>query len=353
MRLLKLLILTVFFFTVMYCSGDKDQDSKDKKVPEQTITKETPKKDIQKPEKELEKEVEPEKLEDIVITTIEGDVSWSLDEKADDDKWKRVRPNQKMIKDAFIKTLSDSTCVLNYGEDSNVLIDSNTIAKITVAVEQQEKKLNINLKNGKIFSTLNKVSGIQSVNVGSRTAVAGVRGTAFAFTYDPVKENSTVSVEKGSVEVSRHITGIDFFDDTLKKEWKKYNKPVIVTKFKKITVGYNDNRKLAKRFKEAISKQNKRELNKIRRMAKINTSWLNHTEIQQLYSMHKKVDPDFRPPRPKRKHKPRVKPYTPSPKKPIDVTKRSNIDIEKFIQNKNKAVDMEKGSTADVEKLGE
>lgn len=142
-----------------------------------------------------------EDYEDIVLKIAIGMVERGIEEDGDTILYKRVRPGIILQEGEYLKTSDDSNATLKIGEDI-LKVEENT-SLILKYVEDGGTELNI--LSGSILTKVKKLTEGGSFNVNSPSAVAGVRGTSFRFSYDRKSTTGAVYVSEGSVEVGNDI----------------------------------------------------------------------------------------------------------------------------------------------------
>ena len=100
-----------------------------------------------------------------------------------------------------IKTGQESLLAFQIGEEASIQIKENTEVNITIILEN--KKNELYLEEGKVFTTVKKLKKDTSFSVRTKTSVAAVRGTEFSVSFE--KGKSVVAVNGGKIAVQRVV----------------------------------------------------------------------------------------------------------------------------------------------------
>ncbi len=117
--------------------------------------------------------------------------------------WKPLRKGSKLSKKDYLKTDKDSRVEITLPDGSKLRVAENSLIKMKSLLSGagSKKKINIELKSGKVWATVKKaLGGEQKFEIKTENAVAGVRGTIFRVDYhkDAV---TVVKVYAGAVAV--------------------------------------------------------------------------------------------------------------------------------------------------------
>lgn len=353
---------------LVFCSNKDDKDDKSKiaaSEKDNKVAEETKKTDVESTKDDKVQEEQIEEFQNIIVASIEGDVKWTMPKHKDNpDKWKTLRENKKLIKDAIIKTLDDSKVIINIDDNGNLLIDANSVVQLSRQLinSKETKGLDVNLEKGKVFSALEKLSKLSSLRVTTKTSTLGVRGTAFSVLYSDDSKETTIKVSQGTVEVTRNLSELQT-NDKFSQYYDKITKPILVTSKKKMIIRQKENDAITKAYHSAITEDTDRYLIKINKVLGLKTEKLSKKELRNMHKMQKLIDPDFVMPAEKTARKTKARPkkrrgplkYESMKSKPTDLSKKSQSDVEvitppkKYESMKSKPTDLSKKSQSDVE----
>ena len=127
-------------------------------------------------------------------------------------EWTAVQSGILLYPSDAIRTKDNSTATIILFESSIIRLDTNTEIKLEKVIrEHKGTDILIKQESGRTWNTILKISGIDTYEVHTPTAVASVRGTSF---YVQINENETVEVgvTRGIVNVTRILNNetIDF-----------------------------------------------------------------------------------------------------------------------------------------------
>ncbi len=128
-----------------------------------------------------------------VATFIVGDVK--LDRPGE--TLRQVKFKERLRKGDVITTGAGAMFAFQYGENSVIKVQENSVLKINAVFE--EGRNSCYLENGKVLSTVKKLDKGESMAISTRTSLAAVRGTDFSVAYD--RGQSVVAVNEGAVKV--------------------------------------------------------------------------------------------------------------------------------------------------------
>ncbi len=134
---------------------------------------------------------------EIVLKIVIGTVEKGISEDGDEIYWNRVRPGTILREGEYLKTSDNSNASLSIGEDLIKVEEGSTVELHYV----KSGGTALSVISGTILTKVEKLTEGGSFNVNSPSAVAGVRGTSFRFSYDRKSGQSTVKVDEGIVEV--------------------------------------------------------------------------------------------------------------------------------------------------------
>lgn len=154
------------------------------------------------------------------VTDIQGKVTVHM-ENSPRGKTIRQTPTEISNKE-FIRTYSTSKARVKLVDDSNILLTESSTLEFT---DQQ----NVSVHQGQVLFSINKRAQTNSLNVITKTAVIGVKGTQFLVVADG--ENSLVHLKEGEVEVKSLAEEFDDF----KAEYQRFKKQYLAefAEFKK------------------------------------------------------------------------------------------------------------------------
>jgi hypothetical protein len=112
-----------------------------------------------------------------------------------------------------IRTYSNSQARITLKDGSKILVAE----KATVDFRDDR---NIEVKNGRVFFSINKRDAAKSLNVITKTAVIGVKGTRFMV--EATDESATIHLDEGVVEVET----VEQFKDKMMSEFEAYKKRI-------------------------------------------------------------------------------------------------------------------------------
>ncbi len=138
-----------------------------------------------------------DEYKEIVLKISIGMVEKGIPEDGDQIYYQRVRPGTILREGEFLKTSDSSNATLSIGEDV-VKVEQQSTIKLEY-VEDGGTALNI--LHGTILTKVSKLTDGGKFNVNSPSAVAGVRGTTFRFSYNRKTTEGSVTVSDGIVEV--------------------------------------------------------------------------------------------------------------------------------------------------------
>ncbi len=112
-------------------------------------------------------------------TVVKGGVT--VERSAQKGRWVNVQPGDLVFQGDKLKTLSDGVLKLTLKDDSNVSLSANSELELNEFVYQpgRERRSFFKLWSGKVRAAVSKYMRTSSVQIGTPTAVAGVRGTDF------------------------------------------------------------------------------------------------------------------------------------------------------------------------------
>lgn len=136
-----------------------------------------------------------------------------------------------------VRTYSNSKARIKLKDGSKILVAE----KATVDFRDER---NIGVKSGRVFFSINKREAARSLNVITKTAVIGVKGTRFMV--EATEDSATVHLEEGVVEVEtveqfkdKMMSEFEAYKRQLNKEFKEYKKVMTMRSGETISVGEN------------------------------------------------------------------------------------------------------------------
>jgi ferric-dicitrate binding protein FerR (iron transport regulator) len=136
-----------------------------------------------------------------------------------------------------VRTYSNSKARIKLKDGSKILVAE----KATVDFRDER---NIEVKSGRVFFSINKREAAKSLNVITKTAVIGVKGTRFMV--EATEDSATVHLEEGVIEVEtveqfkdKMMSEFEAYKRQLNKEFKEYKKVMTMRSGETISVGEN------------------------------------------------------------------------------------------------------------------
>jgi hypothetical protein len=117
-------------------------------------------------------------------------------QRAGEPGWKSAKLYSSILDGDQIKTKNESRCETKLNDRSIIRIGENTT--FSFAADQLEKNVSAELKTGRIWANIRKLSIRNSFHVRTPTAVCAVRGTIYRIDAD---STTKVMVYQGSVDV--------------------------------------------------------------------------------------------------------------------------------------------------------
>ncbi len=120
------------------------------------------------------------------------------------EKWGRLQPGEALFLGDRIRTAASSSARLKLNDGSSMSMAAASELELNEFVykPQGERRSFFKLWSGKVKAAVSKyLAGRNKFELGTPTAVAGVRGTEFVVETGPEGEGSTVTVLEGSVDV--------------------------------------------------------------------------------------------------------------------------------------------------------
>lgn len=108
---------------------------------------------------------------------------------------KTARANEVLVNGDTVQTSANTAATIIFASGSELRLDENTEVKITT---QSETNTSVYQSLGRTWSRVLKLSGTESYEVETPTAVATVRGTAFSTTVD---SDTGIDTDEGAVDV--------------------------------------------------------------------------------------------------------------------------------------------------------
>ncbi|MBN1281273.1 MAG: FecR domain-containing protein [Candidatus Thermoplasmatota archaeon] len=155
--------------------------------------------------------------------------------------WGPADTGMSLYQDDTVQTGENTSASIILFESCILRLDSNTQVTVQEIIQEAEaNKATIQQGAGRTWSTISKISGIESYEVQTPVAVASVRGTSF---YVEVQTNgrTTVGVGSGTVNVSRFINNQKYNSTPLKSNESvtigpdEPLGPLVITPFEKDT----------------------------------------------------------------------------------------------------------------------
>lgn len=155
---------------------------------------------------------------------------------ADSPRGKRVRATPQTIdQNQFLRTYSNSTARVLLSDDSKVLVTESSTLEF-------QNDQNIVLNEGKVLFSINKRDATRSLNVITKTAVIGVKGTRFLV--ETRGDEAFLYLEEGEVEVNslveefnQYKSEYEAFKKQYLKEFSDFKKQVTVTSGTALSLG--------------------------------------------------------------------------------------------------------------------
>jgi len=138
-----------------------------------------------------------EEYKEIILKISLGTVEKGTADDFDDIIYERVRPGIVLREGEYLKTSENSNATLEIGEDL-IKVEEATAIKLKF-VDTGGTALSV--LSGAILTQVSKLTEGGVFNVNSPSAVAGVRGTSFRFSYNRKTTEGSVIVSDGIVEV--------------------------------------------------------------------------------------------------------------------------------------------------------
>lgn len=136
-----------------------------------------------------------------------------------------------------IRTYSNSKARIKLRDGSKILVAE----KATLDFRDER---NIEVHNGRVFFSINKRDAAKSLNIITKTAVIGVKGTRFMV--EANDGTATVHLDEGVVEVEtveqfkdKMMSEFEAYKRQLNKEFKEYKKVMTMRSGETISVGEN------------------------------------------------------------------------------------------------------------------
>ena len=137
----------------------------------------------------------PPTVESATITFVTGDVEV---EKASN--WTPANIGDTVTSPENLRVGSDSYCEVQFGNLAVARIEANSEVSISHLALGQSRQVGLALATGAIVSKVQKLAGNDEYQVGTKTAVAGVRGTEFRVS-STTGDSTEFSVREGVVTV--------------------------------------------------------------------------------------------------------------------------------------------------------
>jgi hypothetical protein len=145
------------------------------------------------------------------ITDYEGKVTLH---KEGSPRGKKVKRAPTEIKSGqFIRTYAGSKARVKLVDDSKILVTE----KSTLEFEDDQ---NLSVQNGQVLFSINKREATRSLNIITKTAVIGVKGTAFLVDIDEELEEGILHLQEGEIEVKSLAEEFEDF----KAEYEQFKK---------------------------------------------------------------------------------------------------------------------------------
>jgi len=125
---------------------------------------------------------------------------------------KRVRSTPEPVhQNQFVRTYANSKARIKLADDSKILVTES--ATLEFSDEQ-----NLFVKDGRVLFSINKRDAIKSLNILTKTAVIGVKGTVFLV--EANGDEAMLHLREGEVEVKSLAEGFEDF----KAEYEKFKR---------------------------------------------------------------------------------------------------------------------------------
>jgi len=246
MKKIILLIIFVFIIIAFFLAGCLKKDDLEGFVPVEEVS------EVSEEPDDISEE-ETEAFTRGIVMFASGNVSVNNDES-----WVPLDVEDFVELDNRIKTESDSFCEIQFTDFGIIRIQGNTELLIgEVYLKEDQNKVNVNLKNGKILCKVNKITKGEEFQVRTSTALAGVRGTEFMVTarkdksvHFAVKEG-TVSVIPVSIADKIAEMKFNLKTETAKEILDEIAVPeIIITDEKEITIEQQEIVEAAQEFED-------------------------------------------------------------------------------------------------------
>lgn len=132
--------------------------------------------------------------------------------KPDGKSWTEAKNGTLLFQSDSVKTGESTSAYIIFFESSIIWLDNNTEVSIKEIIDEDETSMTIKQDAGRTWSTVSKISGIDSYKVETPTTIASVRGTSFDVYLLP-DGTTRISVGFGIVNVTRTDKGT-FVDST-------------------------------------------------------------------------------------------------------------------------------------------
>ncbi|MFW6121555.1 MAG: FecR family protein [Petrotogales bacterium] len=127
--------------------------------------------------------------------------------KHEGDPWIPAQNGMLLYQSDSVKTGDNTSASIILFDNSIIIrLDSSTEVTLQEVIEEEETSVKMEQEVGRTWNTISKMSGIDSYEVQTPTAVASVRGTAFEVNVSD-DGNTTIGVGNGTVNVSNIQNG--------------------------------------------------------------------------------------------------------------------------------------------------
>lgn len=122
--------------------------------------------------------------------------------KTEGKSWTKAENGTLLYQSDSVKTADDTSAYIVFFESSIIWLDSNTEVTMKEIIDDDETIISIEQDAGRTWSTVSKISGIDSYSVETPSTIASVRGTSFDFYMLP-NGTTIISVGFGIVNITR------------------------------------------------------------------------------------------------------------------------------------------------------
>lgn len=137
----------------------------------------------------------------------------------------------------MLRTYSDSMARILLSDGSKILVTEKA------SIDFRDER-NIEVNGGQVFFSINKRDAAKSLNIITKTAVIGVKGTRFMV--DVENDSATIHLDEGVVEVEtvqqfkdKLMSDFEAFKQKRKREFKEYKKMMTMQAGETISVNVN------------------------------------------------------------------------------------------------------------------